>query len=78
MLARVAGINLLNLDFSSQNKDKGLNLMIFLFPKLLKEALGQGLFKQYIYREYNDANVRGPIDINRHIRRNIPFNGRSF
>jgi 5-methylcytosine-specific restriction endonuclease McrBC regulatory subunit McrC len=76
MLARVAGINLLNLDFSSQNKDKGLNLMIFLFPKLLKEALGQGLFKQYIYREYNDANVRGPIDINRHIRRNIPFNGR--
>ena len=75
MLARVAGINLLNLDFSSQNKDKGLNLMIFLFPKLLKEALGQGLFKQYIYREYNDANVRGPIDINRHIRRNIPFNG---
>ena len=76
MLARVAGINLLNLDFSSQNKDKGLNLMIFLFPKLLKEALGQGLFKQYIYKEYNDANVRGPIDINRHIRRNIPFNGR--
>lgn len=76
MLARVAGINLLNLDFSSQNKDKGLNLMIFLFPKLLKEALGQGLFKQYIYKEYNDANVRGPIDINRHIRSNIPFNGR--
>ena len=76
MLARVAGINLLNLDFSSQNNDKGLNLMIFLFPKLLKEALGQGLFKQYINMEYNDTNVRGPIDINRHIRRNIPFNGR--
>ena len=76
MLARVAGINLLDLDFSSQNKDKELNLMIFLFSKLLKEALGQGLFKQYIYREYNDGNVRGPIDINRHIRRNIPFNGR--
>lgn len=76
MLARVAGINLMNLDFSSQKQNKGLNLMLFLFPNLLKEALGQGLFKQYIYREYNDANVRGPIDINRHIRRNIPFNGR--
>ena len=76
MLVRVSGINLLNLDFGSQNNDKGLNLMLFLFPKLLKEALGQGLFKQYIYREYNDANIRGPIDINRHIRRNIPFNGR--
>ena len=76
MLARVSGINLLNLDFGSQNNDNGLNLMLFLFPKLLKEALGQGLFKQYIYREYNDANIRGHIDINRHIRRNIPFNGR--
>lgn len=76
MLVRVSGINLLNLDFGSQNNDKGLNLMLFLFPKLLKEALGQGLFKQYIYREYNDAKIRGPIDINRHIRRNIPFNGR--
>lgn len=76
MLVRVSGINLLNLDFGSQNNDKGLNLMLFLFPKLLKEALGQGLFKQYIYREYNDAKIRGHIDINRHIRRNIPFNGR--
>lgn len=76
MLAKVAGINLLRLDYSSQKQNKGLNLMLFLFPKLLKEALCQGLFKQYIYREYNDANVRGPIDINRHIRRNIPFNGR--
>ena len=76
MLARVSGINLLNLDFGSQSNDNDLNLMLFLFPKLLKEALGQGLFKQYIYREYNDANIRGPIDINRHIRRNIPFNGR--
>lgn len=76
MLARVSGINLLNLDFGSQNNNNGLNLMLFLFPKLLKEALGQGLFKQYIYREYNDANIRGAIDINRHIRRNIPFNGR--
>lgn len=76
MLARVAGINLLSLDFSSQKQSRGLNLMLFLFPKLLKEALGQGLFKQYIYKEYNDTNIRGSIDINRHIRKNIPFNGR--
>jgi len=76
MLSRVAGLNLLSTDFSSQSQNKGLNLMLFLFPKLLKGALSQGLFKQYIYREYNDANVRGPIDVNRHIRRNIPFNGR--
>lgn len=76
MLARVCGINLLNLELSAQSKKQGLNLMVFLLPKLLKEALSQGLFKQYIYKEYNDANIRGPIDINRHLRRNIPFNGR--
>lgn len=76
MLARVCCINLLNLEFSSQGRKQGFNLMIFFLPKLLKEALGQGLFKQYIYSEYNDAKVRGPIDINRHLRRNIPFNGR--
>lgn len=29
-----------------------------------------------VTREYNDANVRGPIDVARHIRYNMPFNGK--
>ncbi len=33
------------------------------------------LYKKYRRFEYNDANVRGPIDVNRHIRQNIPFKG---
>ena len=35
----------------------------------------QGLFKQYQKKQYNDANVRGVINVSRHIRENIPFRG---
>ena len=48
----------------------------YLFPGYLKEACKQGIFRAYVTREYNDANVRGPIDVTRHIRYNIPFNGK--
>ena len=34
------------------------------------------MYKQYITRKNNDANVRGVIDVNRHIRYNKPFNGK--
>lgn len=47
-----------------------------LFPYYLNEALAQGLFRAYVTREYNDANARGPIDVARHIKFNIPFNGK--
>lgn len=47
-----------------------------MFPKLLNEALSQGIYKKYKRNEYNNANVRGTIDMNRHLNSNIPFNGR--
>ena len=34
-----------------------------------------GLYKKYIRREYNDDNVKGAIEIARHIERNTPFIG---
>lgn len=37
--------------------------------------MGQGLYKKYRRFEYNDANIRGPIDVSRHIRQDIPFRG---
>lgn len=37
--------------------------------------MGQGLYKEYRRKYYNDSNVRGTIDINRHIQENIPFCG---
>lgn len=76
MLEKVAAINILNLPTSSSNEDMVFDFLLFFFPKMLKEALSQGLYKKYVYNEYNDANLRGAIDLNRHIRHNIPANGR--
>jgi 5-methylcytosine-specific restriction endonuclease McrBC regulatory subunit McrC len=75
MLSKTMSINMFNLPTSS-GTDMAFDFLLFFFPKLLKEAMSQGLYKKYVYHEYNDAKVRGVIDINRHIRRNIPANGR--
>jgi len=75
LLQKVFSINLFELKHSS-NKESIFDFLIYLFPFFLKKALGQGLFKEYKKKSYNDANVRGNIDINLHIRNNIPFNGK--
>jgi McrBC 5-methylcytosine restriction system component len=75
MLGKVLAINMFDLPTSS-GTDMAFDFLLFFFPKLLKEAMSQGMYKKYVYHEYNDANVRGVIDINRHIRKNIPANGR--
>lgn len=75
MLERVLAINLFKMPTSSSNTNMVFDFLLFFFPKMLKEALSQGLYKSYVYHEYNDANLRGVIDINRHIRHNIPANG---
>lgn len=41
----------------------------------MKNAISQGVYRQYITHKYNDANVRGVIDVSRHIKYNEPFNG---
>ncbi|MBR5832402.1 MAG: hypothetical protein IKY79_07290 [Bacteroidales bacterium] len=75
MLEKVFKINLFNLKHSTSD-DNVFDFLPFLFPHFLKKALGQGLFKQYVHHKYNDANVRGTIDVQRHIKYNIPFNGK--
>lgn len=75
MLHRVAKINLLNLQHTT-NEDSVFDFLLYLFPLYLKKAMNQGMYKQYITRKNNDANVRGVIDVNRHIRYNKPFNGK--
>lgn len=75
MLQRVFNITVLDLKHSSTNEDI-FDFAMYLFPHYLKRAMKQGLFRQYRKYEYNDANVRGAIDVSRHIRQNTPFNGR--
>ena len=35
----------------------------------------QGIYKEYQRNEYNDTNVRGVINIDKHLKMNFPFNG---
>ena len=35
----------------------------------------QGTYREYQIRRYNDANIKGRIDVARHIRQNSPFTG---
>lgn len=75
MLSKVFRMNIVNMEVGGGSL-KELDLLVFMFPRLLQEAMRQGLFKQYVKREYNDSNVKGTIDVNRHLRFNYPANGR--
>lgn len=74
MLSKVFFPNIIDLPHST-NENGNLNLLIFAFPILLKKALKQGLIKEYKSQNHNNPNVRGVIDIQRQIQKNIPFNG---
>ena len=75
MLQKVFSINLFDLKHSA-NQESIFDFLLYLFPYYLKKALRQGLFKEYFRNSYNDSNVKGTIDVNAHIRRNIPFSGK--
>lgn len=74
MLQRVAKITLFNLQHTMDG-DSVFDFLLYLFPLYLKNAISQGVYRQYITHKYNDANVRGVIDVSRHIKYNEPFNG---
>ena len=75
MIQKVLGINLFKLKHTS-SRNRIFDFLVSLFPFYLKRALNQGLYKQYIINAYNDTNVRGIINISKHIRSNTPFIGR--
>lgn len=75
MLQKVFSINLFDLKYHS-DKESIFDFLIYLFPAFLKRAMCQGLYKEYQTREYNDADIKGRIDVARHIRMNIPFAGK--
>lgn len=74
MLQKVFSINLLDFD-QTPDKENIWDFLLYLFPIFLKKAFSQGLYKTYRKEEYNDANVKGAIDVKRHIKENIPFIG---
>lgn len=76
MLSKVLNFpSIIDLKTDSDRKNQLFNWLIFLFPYYLKSATRKGLLKTYIRRDYNDANIKGAIDISRQIRQNLPFDG---
>ena len=77
LLKRVLDLpNIVDLE-TDANKDKQLfNLLLFMFPQYLRAAMRKGLYKEYINRKSNDSNIKGIIDIPRHINKNTPFIGK--
>lgn len=68
--------NIVDLEINANQDDKIFNYLLFLFPYYLKSAMRKGIFKQYVWHRYNDSNVKGMIDIKRHIKQNTPFVGK--
>ena len=77
LLDKVLGFpNLVDLETDANQEERLFQFLLFLFPRYLKAAMRKGPFKQYIRRRYNDGNVKGVIDVARHIGRNTPFVGK--
>lgn len=67
--------NVVDLESNANQDNRLFNFLLFLFPYYLKTAMRKGLFKKYIRCRYNDGNVKGTIDVARHIEKNTPFVG---
>lgn len=74
MLQKVLSFNLFDLSHNNKFEDV-FDFIMFMFPYFLKSALRQGLYREYQNYKHNDANLKGSIDVGRHIAKNVPFVG---
>ena len=74
MLQKVLSLNLFDLKHNDEQEDI-FDFIMFMFPYLLKAAMNQGVYREYKNFKHNDSNLKGTIDIGRHIARNVPFVG---
>lgn len=76
VLRKVLGMpNTVNMWANANHEIQLFNFLIYLFPCYLKNAMRKGIFREYIRYQYNDKNVKGTVDIARHIKKNTPFTG---
>lgn len=74
MLQKVLSFNLFDLNHSQDQEDI-FDFIMFLFPYFLKSAMNQGVYREYQNYKHNNSNVKGAIDVARHLKKNIPFVG---
>jgi len=51
------------------------DFIFYLFPRYLRNALAQGLFRSYRKFHYNNDRLKGTLEVPRHIQHNVPFVG---
>jgi 5-methylcytosine-specific restriction endonuclease McrBC regulatory subunit McrC len=68
--------SIIDLDIDTNREEYLYRLYRFLFPTYLKRAMRKGEYKTYVRNQYNDTNIKGAIDVERHIRSNTPFTGK--
>lgn len=74
MLQKVLSLNIIELKHKTAD-EQILDFLIYLFPSLLKRAIRQGIFKEYQNRAYDNANIKGRINVSKFIQKDIPFAG---
>lgn len=74
MLQKVFSFNLFDLNHNNEKEDI-FDFIMFMFPHLLRNAMRQGIYREYQNFKHNDAKLKGTIDWGRHIAQNIPFAG---
>lgn len=74
MLQKVLSFNLFDLSHNNEQEDV-FDFIMLMFPYFLKAALRQGVYREYKNHKHNDTNLKGTINIGRHIARNVPFVG---
>ena len=74
MLSKVCGISQ-TVNLSDTGPEEVFDLLALFFPKMLKNAINQGLYRAYRKYECNDMHIKGQIDVSRHLRINVPFCG---
>lgn len=75
MLQKVLSFNLFDLRHNNEQEDV-FDFIMFMFPYFLKAAMRQGVYREYQNYQHNDVKLKGTIDIDRHITKNIPFIGK--
>lgn len=75
LLDRVLDLPNIGFESDADQTRRLFNYLLFMFPCFLQTAMRKGVFKKYIWHRYNDGNVKGSIEIARHIEKNTPFVG---
>lgn len=77
LLCSVCGINVFDLSVNSESESDYTAIMVLLFLMKLMEAYEDGIYKEYVRKRYNEYDFKGVMDINRHIKINNPFLGKT-